>query len=350
MRKQPVLTYTLIGINVAVFLLMLGMGVSPMAPSVGQLLHWGADWGPLSLGSQPWRMLTSNYVHNGLIHILMNMWCLFNLGRMAENVLDRWTYGLVYTACGLAGSIVSLWWHPQIIVVGASGAIFGLAGALIAILYLGKLPIPPEAIRKTMSSLLLFAGYNLLFGMQAGVDNSAHIGGLLAGIALGLVLAPSVTKAPELRRIWSVATLTGMAIVLLAATLFLRGQSSVDSNLKTFADAFVDARNHKDVAKLKALVAPESLNIISSTFPRELDEYLSAYAFQSIIPDSYSVDAKPVAADATLPLAETAIYPIRPTQRLALHFVEEPDKIATLNLNLVQENNHWLLVVPVPKK
>ena len=67
-------------------------GVSPMAPTVQQLVTWGANYAPLSLGPQPWRMLASNYVHIGIIHIFFNMWCLWNLGRLAERIFDRWTY------------------------------------------------------------------------------------------------------------------------------------------------------------------------------------------------------------------------------------------------------------------
>jgi membrane associated rhomboid family serine protease len=80
------LTTLLVGINVTVFVIMVLTGVSPLTPSTPQLLRWGANWGPLSLGPQPWRMLTSNYVHGGLIHIFFNMWCLLNLGALAERM------------------------------------------------------------------------------------------------------------------------------------------------------------------------------------------------------------------------------------------------------------------------
>jgi len=103
------LTTLLVGINVVVFVLMAITGVSPLTPTTQQLLKWGANWGPLSLGTQPWRMLTSNYVHGGIIHIFFNMWCLLNLGALAERVFDGWTYLLIYTASGLAGSLASLW-------------------------------------------------------------------------------------------------------------------------------------------------------------------------------------------------------------------------------------------------
>lgn len=186
---RPV-TRTLIGVNVLFFAAMALTGVSPLSPYPEDLLRWGGNIGPLSLGSQPWRLLVSNYLHVGIIHIGFNMWCLWNLGFLAERIFAPRTYVLVYTASGLAGSLASLWWHPMAVGVGASGAIFGLAGALIAALYFGRLPIPKEALRGTLKSLLSFAGYNLLFGaVVPGIDNLAHIGGFLTGLAVGAALA-----------------------------------------------------------------------------------------------------------------------------------------------------------------
>ena len=224
-EKQPITT-TLIGMNVAVFVAMVLMGVSPVEPTVAQLLKWGANWGPLSLGTEPWRMLASNYVHVGIIHIALNMWCLWNLGFLAERVFDPWTYVLIYTSCGLAGSLASLWWHPMIPGAGASGAIFGLAGALIAALYLGHLPISKQAIQGTLKSLLMFAGYNLFFGAVArGIDNSAHIGGLLAGLALGAVLAKHLTQPPEVRDGWRRGVFIAAAVVLFLLFMVVRHAS-----------------------------------------------------------------------------------------------------------------------------
>jgi rhomboid protease GluP len=197
---KPPRTTFLIRINVAVFLLMVLTGISPLSPSPVELLHWGANVGPLSLGPQPWRLLVSNYLHVGVIHLGFNMWCLWNLGALAERIFEPWTYMLVYTACGLAGSLLSVWGHPLVVGVGASGAIFGLAGALIGALYFGRLPIPTEAIRGTLKSLLSFAGYNLLFGaVVPGIDNLAHIGGFLTGLSLGAALAGSLTAPPQAR-------------------------------------------------------------------------------------------------------------------------------------------------------
>ncbi len=214
-RRYPPVTTALVGINAAVFVLMLLAGVPLENPTIAQLIKWGANWGPLSLGTQPWRILTSNYLHIGIVHIGLNMWCLWYLGILAERVFDRWTYVLTYTACGIAGSLASLWWHPLVIGAGASGAIFGLAGALITALYLGKLPIPKEAMRGTMKSLVAFAGYNLLFGaVGANIDNSAHIGGLLAGLALGAALARHLTDSAEVRARWNWGVFIATAVIL----------------------------------------------------------------------------------------------------------------------------------------
>jgi rhomboid protease GluP len=224
-NRQPITT-TLVGMNVAVFIAMALTGVSPVSPTSVELVKWGANWGPLSLGAEPWRMLASNYVHVGFLHILLNMWCLWNLGLLAERVFDPWTYVLIYTACGLAGSLGSLWWHPMSVGAGASGAIFGLAGALIAALYLGHLPIPRQAMRGTLKSLLTFAGYNLFFGAVArGIDNSAHIGGLLAGLALGAVLAKHLTAPPEVRDGWRRAVFVVAGVVLVLAFMLVKHAS-----------------------------------------------------------------------------------------------------------------------------
>ena len=213
--------------NVAVFVLMGLSGISILEPNTQQLLKWGADFGPLSLGPQPWRLLTSNYVHIGIIHIFFNMWCLLNLGALAERIFDRWTYVLVYTVSGIAGSLASLWWHPAVVGAGASGAIFGLAGALLAALYLGKLPIPREGLKATMKSLLSFAAYNLFFGLAGGIDNAAHVGGLVGGLALGAFFSGHLTEAPELRQRWRTYAIVGSAIIFLLAFRALQKLYSV---------------------------------------------------------------------------------------------------------------------------
>ena len=214
-------TFLIAGLNCAVFVLMAFSGVSLMDPTRSQLVRWGANWGPLTLSSQPWRILTSNYVHIGIFHILLNMWCLVSLGSLAEGLFDSLTYFSVYTLSGIAGSVASLWWHPSVVGAGASGAIFGLAGVVLAVLYLGKLPMSRETIKPTLKSLLTFVGYNLFFGLKPGIDNSAHIGGLVTGLLLGVVIARS---SDEPRQVSSMAkfAMATLFVGLLSVVMTLR--------------------------------------------------------------------------------------------------------------------------------
>lgn len=143
------------------------LGLADQRP-IGEM---GSELGSLYWERSPGGSSLQNYIHIGVIHIAFNMWCLFQLGTLAERIFDRRTCLLIYRATGIAGSVANLWWHPTVVGAGASGAIFRLAGAVLAALYLGKLPIPREAVRATMKSLLIFAAYNLLFyGLRSGVD------------------------------------------------------------------------------------------------------------------------------------------------------------------------------------
>jgi rhomboid protease GluP len=184
-------TQLIVGINVAVFAGMALAGVSLSQPTGQQLIHWGANWGPLTLGDgEWWRLLTSIFLHIGFLHIAFNMWCLWNLGQLAESLYGPGTFTGFYLISGLAASVSSVAWHPVSICAGASGAIFGLAGALIASFYLGEFSLPRAAIQGTLKSVVLFAVYNLIFGALPGsTDNAAHIGGLVTGLLLGAMMA-----------------------------------------------------------------------------------------------------------------------------------------------------------------
>ena len=184
-------TQAIFGINVAVFIAMLLAGVSMLDNPAGQdLVHWGANFGPLTVSGQWWRLLTCVFIHGGLLHIAFNMWCLWDLGRLAESVYGHWTFAAVYLITGLASSLTSVAWNPTVLSVGASGAIFGIAGALIASFYLGEFSLPRTAMTGMLRSVVVFVGYNLFFGaVIARTDNAAHIGGLVMGLILGALIA-----------------------------------------------------------------------------------------------------------------------------------------------------------------
>jgi rhomboid protease GluP len=184
-------TQAIFGINVAVFVAMTLAGVSMLDNPSGQdLVRWGANFGPLTVSGQWWRLLTCVFIHGGLLHIAFNMWCLWDLGRLAESVYGHWTFAAVYLISGLSASLASVVWNPVILSVGASGAIFGIAGALIASFYLGEFSLPRAAMTGMLRSVVLFVGYNLFFGaVIARTDNAAHIGGLVMGLFLGALIA-----------------------------------------------------------------------------------------------------------------------------------------------------------------
>ena len=128
------LTAVLVAISVLIFIAMVAKGASVTQPTSDQLLRWGANFGPLTLTGQWWRLLTAMFVHIGLVHLALNMWCLWQLGLLAEYLYGPKTFLALYVMSGLAASIVSLARNPLVVTAGASGAIFGLAGALIATL------------------------------------------------------------------------------------------------------------------------------------------------------------------------------------------------------------------------
>jgi rhomboid protease GluP len=183
-------TNSVLAVNILVFIAMVADGVSPTGGTPRQLVRWGADYGPLTLAGQWWRLLTSAFVHVGIVHLAINMWCLWNLGRFAELHLGRRRFAFMYVASAIFASLVSLLWNPNNVSAGASGAVFGIAGALISTLKLGATSASADEIKEQLKSLIPFCLYNLFIGaVVPGIDNAAHLGGLFAGLIFGAVLA-----------------------------------------------------------------------------------------------------------------------------------------------------------------
>lgn len=192
LRSVPPVTRAIIGLNLLVYLAMGLSGVSWSEPSVVNAIRWGADFGPLTFSGEWWRQFTNIFVHFGIIHIGLNMWCLWNLGSALEPLMGPVGFGLTYLFTGLAASASSLAWNPWRASAGASGAIFGLAGAFVTFLLVKKLPIEKSLVQKNLRSMGFFIFYNLLFGAaNSHIDNSAHLGGLVAGFILGALVPVS---------------------------------------------------------------------------------------------------------------------------------------------------------------
>jgi rhomboid protease GluP len=214
-QSSITLTHVIFGANIAVFIAM-ALASGPSLDFAGQVMvHFGANYGPYTLTGQWWRLVTYMFLHGSLMHIGFNMWCLWDLGQLCESLYGRWTYAAIYLITGVAGGLASVGWNPMVLSVGASGAIFGLAGALIASFYLGEFSLSGISIQGTLRSLLIFAVFNLfLGGFFGGIDNACHIGGLVSGLILGALIA---VVAPQLdapvRRI-SVLILVALAVAV----------------------------------------------------------------------------------------------------------------------------------------
>jgi rhomboid protease GluP len=186
-----------VGLNVLVFVAMVVAGVSFSDPDARQILRWGADFGPLTLHGEWWRLGTSMFLHFGFLHLAFNMWALLNLGLVAEGLFGSRRFLAVYVLSGLGGSLASVFVHPMVVGGGASGAIFGVAGGLIVALRAQRgATVRPGG--RFMSSLVMFVLYNLFFGFATpGIDNIAHLGGLVTGAAFcaALALWPALSLA-----------------------------------------------------------------------------------------------------------------------------------------------------------
>lgn len=210
----------LIAINILVFILMALSGISLFEPKVIELLQWGADFGPLTLTGDWWRTLTCNFVHIGVLHIVMNMYALFYIGILLEPMLGMRRMFSAYLMTGLCSAIASLLWHPETVSAGASGSIFGLYGIFLAFLCFHH--IEKEERNALLTSILIFVGYNLLYGLREGIDNAAHVGGLISGFGLGFVYVKALhQKESSSQTIYTIGGEAGIFILYLAGLLVL---------------------------------------------------------------------------------------------------------------------------------
>jgi membrane associated rhomboid family serine protease len=192
-RRRPLVTVTLIVLNVAMWLMSTRFMPNLMLqPSGADLIRWGGLLRPAVHQGEWWRMFSAMFLHGDYQHIGLNMYALFILGRFCEDVLGPLRYFIVYVAGGLVGALGSIVATAQVgLSVGASGAIMGLLGALIIVLLLRR-GTWPEAWRRTLLWNLIFLGaLQIYVGFQLPmIDNAAHVGGMIGGAAMALVVAP----------------------------------------------------------------------------------------------------------------------------------------------------------------
>lgn len=195
-REGFYITPILINLNLIIFIIMVFSGFGFISFKAKVLLEWGANFKPFVTEGQWWRLLTSVFLHGGVMHLFSNMIGLWIVGIFLEPVLGKTKYLLIYLSTGIFASLASIWWNEATVSVGASGAIFGLYGLFIALLLLKV--FPPQLSKTFLTFTLIFVGYNLLMGLMGGIDNAAHIGGLLSGFIIGCFVSSQLREQIEL--------------------------------------------------------------------------------------------------------------------------------------------------------
>ena len=186
-NKNYLFTPILIYINVFIFLLMVLSGVSFLTPDIKSLIGWGGNLRYLTLNGQFWRLISSVFLHAGILHLAFNMYALLYIGVALETAIGKKKFIFAYLLSGIFSSVSSITINENIVSVGASGAIFGLCGVLSAILIFKEYKVANISSKSLLSSIGFFIIYNIIYGFgKTGIDNAAHIGGLVSGFVIGL--------------------------------------------------------------------------------------------------------------------------------------------------------------------
>ncbi len=192
--KKIIVTKALILINVLVFIAMYILGKG--STDTNTLLSFGANYGPLVKTGEVYRLLTSAFLHIGLVHLLFNMYALYVVGSQLENFLGKWKVLIVYLVSAITGGMLSIVFSTSIS-AGASGAIFGLLGSLLYFGYHYRVYLGNVLIKQIIPLIIL----NIAMGfLLPGVDNAAHIGGLVGGLLITMALGVN-EKSTKLERI-----------------------------------------------------------------------------------------------------------------------------------------------------
>lgn len=199
---EPTLSYILLALNVVVFLIdtltaWAGLGYG----QVGLLTLLGAKSNVGILQGQYWRLLTPIFLHAGILHLAFNGYFLYRIGPWVERHFGSARFAAIYLLSGAGASLASFALNPNP-AVGASGALFGLIGAMLPMLYRNRALIANTG--SLIGNIIMTIVFNLLIGLSPGIDNWAHVGGLVCGLALGWLISPRLAireRTPDLIRI-----------------------------------------------------------------------------------------------------------------------------------------------------
>lgn len=247
LRDYPVTT-ALLAINLTVFVGMVVTGAGFFEFDPRAALRWGGNYGPWTLNGDWWRLVTAGFVHGGLLHIAFNMWCLLSLGQLSERLFGRFQTFFIYLLTGVGGALLSIAHDPRHLEVGASGAIFGIAGALLAGVKFGNLNISAGEKRSVISSMIFFVVVNFILGaglLGSNIDNFCHLGGFITGLLMGVPMGGFAQH----HKLFQWATLAVTTVLLLLGYKELVQAHGIPEQLKQ-AQLALDHRDYPRAIQL----------------------------------------------------------------------------------------------------
>lgn len=225
MERRVVVVPVILALNVVVWAVMMGQGAYSEKAGPAAILDWGAEYAPYILQGQAWRFLTAMFLHANLLHLASNMLALWAAGPFVERIVGRTGFGVLYGISGLFGGVLSLYDYKGMPSLGASGAIFGVFGGLVGLMFRYHVYVRRRDVVKYVVLIVLLiieAGMELSHqrtSIRGGVNVAAHAGGLVSGFVIGLLLSRPVPPARRWRRD---AAIAGAGLLLAAGLTWLR--------------------------------------------------------------------------------------------------------------------------------
>ncbi|HLP38378.1 rhomboid family intramembrane serine protease [Lacibacter sp.] len=257
-------TYTIIGINVLVFMIMGLQGAGIFEANGLVHLRWGSNYGPLTASGDWWRLFTAIFLHFGILHLAFNMYALFSIAAYLEPMLGKLRYITAYLCCGILASLASLWWHTDSVnSAGASGAAYGMYGVFLALLTTNI--IAKKARKPLLQSIVIFVLFNLAYGLKGGIDSAAHIGGLVSGAIIGYLFAFSIKKEQKKQTAsWAVPAIVVLSVLICGWYL---QQNKVTAEVRNNVlrdiknDSYPDVDRFKELYEQFVIVQDDALQI-----------------------------------------------------------------------------------------
>lgn len=291
LAPMPWVTFFLVVTNVIVWIAMVAGGAKILGSPIPMLYEWGANATSAVQSGQVWRLGSSMFIHGNIFHLVINMAALVSAGLIVERIYGHRLFGLIYFGSGIVGSSLSLYFASQTTVaVGASGAVFGVTGALFVAIFQHRKRLPKSFSKQMITSLSFFITYSLVQSLtKNGIDTAAHIGGLLAGSALALIL-PERLNMDDFKKRRVQRGAIGVLLSLMAAFCLvyfapvakvdvehtIRGAESIAAGMKQFAEIMAALeQEEKDVAAGK-LTIKESDDRSRMVFAPKMKEVLKS--------------------------------------------------------------------------